>query len=165
MDNPSVKVVETRLGKGLVATAPIKKDEVIAEFDGEIYTAEKASDLPSDLPKKVIDHAIQCGQHQWRDSAGFARYMNHSCEPNVGYRGFYTLVAMHDIEPGEELFFDYDMSENSDWRMECLCGTPSCRGVIGSFLNLPESKKKEYNGYVSAWLRRAAPVNPEKKVA
>ncbi len=149
MDSSKVTIADTQLGKGLIATTHIKKDEVIAEFDGEVYEADKATDLP----KKAANHAIQFAPHKYRDSNGFARCMNHSCEPNVGYRGLFTLVAMRDIATEEELLFDYDMSEDSDWRMTCLCGTPSCRGIIGSFRNLPISVKKKYNGYISDWLK------------
>jgi uncharacterized protein len=149
MDNPKVTVGETSVGKGLFASDVIFKDEVIAVFDGKIYEAKKASDLPQD----IADHAIQISPHQWKDSNGIARFINHSCEPNVGYRGVDTLVAMRDVQKGEELTLDYEMSENSDWRMMCQCKTPSCRTMIGAFANLPEDIKKEYGGYVSDWLK------------
>lgn len=149
VDNPNIELREGKFGKGLVTTAPIKKGEVIAEFDGPFYDAPKATDLPP----HTINHAIQVGPHQWRDSNGLARYINHSCEPNVGMKGLFMLVAMRDIEPGEELLWDYDMSENSDWRMECGCGTPSCRHTIGSFDALSTDVKAKYNGYISAWLQ------------
>jgi uncharacterized protein len=149
MDNPKVIIGEAALGKGLFASEAIFKDEVIAVFDGKIYEAKKASDLPQD----AADHAIQVSSHQWKDSNGIARFINHSCEPNVGYRGVDTLVAMRDVKKGEELTLDYEMSENSDRRMMCKCKTPSCRTMIGSFANLPEDIKKEYGGYVSDWLK------------
>lgn len=150
MDNPKVFIGTTVFGKGLFADEVLEKDECIAEFDGEFYSAQKVSDLPPD----VRDHAIQCGKHQWRDSNGIARYINHSCEPNVGWQGLFTLVAMRRITKGEELLLDYDMSENSDWHMNCLCGTNSCRRVIGAFRNLPHVTVERYNGYISEWLKR-----------
>lgn len=149
-DNPKVKIEGTEFGKGLVAVAPINKDEVIAVFDGDIYKAEKATDLPKD----IADHAIQISKHEWKDSRGFARFINHSCEPNVGYRGVDTLVAMRNIEAGENLTLDYEMSEDSDWRMECLCGAANCRGVIGSFKNMPQDVRERYSGYISDWLKK-----------
>ncbi|HTQ89004.1 MAG TPA: SET domain-containing protein [Streptosporangiaceae bacterium] len=33
-------------------------------------------------------------------------FINHSCEPNVGFAGNIVLVAMRDISPGEELTTD-----------------------------------------------------------
>ena len=46
------------------------------------------------------------------------------------------LHALRDIEPGEELFFDYGLviegritpSLKKDYA--CWCGTPSCRGTM-----------------------------------
>ncbi len=56
--------------------------------------------------------------------------MNHSCEPNVGVQGEMEFVALADIPAGEELTFDYAMTEDGDLRMFCECGTRSCRGVV-----------------------------------
>ncbi len=148
MDNIKVSVEQNRFGRSLVANSDIKKDEVIAEFDGEIFELEKASDLPA----ANINHAIQFEEHKWRDSNGIARLINHSCEPNCGMQGLFTLIAMRDIATGEELFWDYDMSEDSDWRMNCLCGAPSCRKVIGAFRLLPQEVRDKYRGYISDWL-------------
>jgi SET domain-containing protein len=33
-------------------------------------------------------------------------FINHSCEPNVGFAGNVVLVAMRDISPGKELTTD-----------------------------------------------------------
>ena len=148
MDNPKVLIEQNKFGKCLIATSNIAKDEVIAEFDGSEYFVEKATDLPP----AVANHVIQFEEHAWRDSNGLARYINHSCEPNCGMRGLFTIVAMRDIAAGEELLWDYDMSEDSDWRMECRCGTPSCRKVIGSFGQLPTEIRQKYRGYISDWL-------------
>ncbi len=58
-------------------------------------------------------------------------YMNHSCEPNVGFNTKGDFVAMRDIPAGEELCWDYGFGEtNPDFSMRCLCGSNSCRGVI-----------------------------------
>ncbi len=150
MDNSHVQVGEREgFGKALYATQIIKKDEVICEFDGDVFEAGKCTDLPKD----IADHAIQIAEHHWKESAGFARYINHSCDPNCGMQGLTTIVAMRDIQQGEELTWDYDMTEDSDWRLTCLCGTKLCRGVIGAYKLVPEDVRKKYGTYVSSWLR------------
>ena len=59
-----------------------------------------------------------------------ADLVNHSCEPNCGIIGSCLLVAMRDIEVGEELCFDYAMTDTNDYdEFVCACGTPSCRGL------------------------------------
>ena len=50
--------------------------------------------------------------------------MNHSCDPNCGIVGAVLLVAMRDIEPGDEICFDYAMTDTDDYdEFECTCGT------------------------------------------
>ena len=57
-------------------------------------------------------------------------FLNHSCEPNVGVQGNIIFVAMRDVAAGEELTIDYAMIDDDDARMDCGCGTPSCRRVV-----------------------------------
>ncbi len=150
MDNPKVIVKETgKYGKGLYADEDIKKGEVIADWTGgKIYGAEKCSDLP----KEVANHAIQFEEHKWIDTKGIGRFFNHSCEPNCGVKDKFQIITMRDIKKGEELTFDYEMTEDSDWRMECKCGSKSCRKIIRAYKNMPEKIRKKYAGYISEWL-------------
>ncbi len=93
-----------RYGKGVFAKEPIKKGEVIAVFDGDIYEADKCSDLPNQLPLKVRDHAIQVAENRWQDSNGFGRFMNHSCEPNWNERQKHCCSnARHIDRPGTDI--------------------------------------------------------------
>lgn len=147
MDNVVVK--DAKFGKGLFAARDIKKDEVVADFSGgKTYKAEKISDLP----EEVADHAVQFGEHEWIDTETNGRFINHSCEPNCGIKGKFKVVALRDIKKGEEIKTDYEMHEDADWRMNCECGTKSCRKVIGAYKNMPESIRKKYKGYISDWL-------------
>ncbi|MBK7316244.1 SET domain-containing protein-lysine N-methyltransferase [Candidatus Villigracilis affinis] len=53
---------------------------------------------------------------------------NHSCDPNLGFSGQIGLVAIRDILNGEELCFDYAMSDGGPYdEFECYCGSPICR--------------------------------------
>ncbi len=79
-------------------------------------------------------------------------FLNHSCEPNVGFGGNVLLVAMRDIESGEELTTDYAMFDDYDGSMECCCGRPACRGRIdGRDWKRPDLQEK-YRGYFSWYL-------------
>lgn len=154
MDNSKVIVKETEnIGKGLFAIEDIKKDEIIADWtNGISYEAKSANKLPNQLPKNIRDHAIQYEEHKWIDTEGIGRYSNHSCIPNCGFKGKFHLVAMRDITKGEHLTWDYEMTEDSDWRLECKCGNPNCRKIIGAHKNMPEIIRKKYKGYISDWL-------------
>lgn len=152
-DSNKIIIKDTkRYGLGLYAKTRIKSGEIIACFNGSTYEADKCSDLPNKPPLKIRDHAIQIAEHKWQDSNGSARLMNHSCEPNCGIKNRTCLVTMRDIEKGEELTWDYEMTENSDWKMICKCGQPTCRKTIGAYRNMPESLKKKNNEFVSEWL-------------
>ncbi len=146
--NNKVILSEGRFGKCLIAAENIFKDEEIVFFDGKTYTADKTNDLPKD----IADHAIQFSEHQWRDSDSIARYINHSCNPNCGIKNLFTLVAMRDIKKDEELLWDYDMTEDSNWRMDCLCDSDNCRKAIGAFSLVPQDIRERYKGYISQWL-------------
>ncbi len=151
MDNPKVKIHRTRrYGKGVYAKAAIRKGEVIAVFDGDLL-----DDDFEPWTNDLYNHAIQVGKTLWRDSKGLARFINHSCEPNCGIKKLNRVVAMRSIQKGEEITWDYEMTEkNSDWRMRCRCGTPACRKVIGNYQNMPRKIRKKYAGYISEWLTR-----------
>lgn len=152
-DNPKLILKETQqYGKAVFANDDIERDEVIALWDGPVYEVENNSELPNDPPLMVADHAIQFEQHKWRDSEGLARYINHSCEPNCGIKGLFTVVAMRDIMKGEEITWDYEMTENSDWEMHCKCGSDHCRKVIRAYRFLPPEIKIKYQNYTSEWL-------------
>jgi hypothetical protein len=94
--------------------------------------------------------------------AEIADWVNHSCTPNCGMSGQVIVVAMRDIAVGEELTYDYAMSDGSDYdEFECACGTAACRGkVTGNDWMLPELQLA-YRGYFSPYLaRRIAALVP-----
>ena len=147
MRNKNVKNSNTetkdtgKYGLGLFASRNIKKGEIVADWTrGKVYEAESAMNLPS---KEITDHAIQFREYKWIDTKGVARHVNHSCEPNCGIKGRFQIIAMRDIKKGEELTFDYEMTEDSDWKMKCECGSQSCRKIIGLHKNMPKLIRKK----------------------
>lgn len=156
LDNPKVVIKWTtkykKHSRALFATEAIRKGEIIGAFDGKIYKAENASHIPNEPPIYAQDHAIQFAKDKYRDSKGIARLVSHSCEPNCGVKDKFKIIAMRNIKKGEELSFDYDMSENSDWRMKCECGNKNCRKVVGSYNKLPQKIREKYKGYISSYL-------------
>ncbi|MFH1161921.1 MAG: SET domain-containing protein-lysine N-methyltransferase [Candidatus Jorgensenbacteria bacterium] len=154
MDNPKVQVKKTKkYGLGTFAREPIRKGGVIASFDGKIYRTD-----PKYWNGELENHAIQFQKNRWRDSQGIARLINHSCEPNCGLKNTFDIVAMRNIKRGEEITWDYDMTENTrNWRMKCRCGKPNCRKLIGAYRTLPDSVREKYKGYISEWLLKKNP--------
>lgn len=156
MDNPKVKVRRTgKYGRGVYAVKPIRKGEVIAAFDGPVFDGDFEA-----WTEDLLAHAIQIGPELWRDSVGIARLINHSCDPNCGIKKRTHIVAMRPIAAGEQITWDYEMTEKSDWmRMRCRCGSPLCRKVIGNYNNMPRRIRNKYRGYISSWLTS----KPKKK--
>jgi len=148
MDSKKVIVRKTaRHGRGVFAVKKIKKNEVIAAFDGVIYPYHYRG-----WNDELYNHVIQFERRRWRDSNGIARLINHSCDPNCGIHDLFKVVAMRDILPGEEITWDYEMTEDYKWRMKCTCASPLCRKSIGSYRNMPPPIREKYKGYISKWL-------------
>lgn len=57
---------------------------------------------------------------------------NHSCDPNASFDESGMLVALRDIEQGEEITFDYRAHPipASPWNFQCCCGAKGCAGWI-----------------------------------
>jgi SET domain-containing protein len=74
--------------------------------------------------------------------------LNHSCEPNLGWRDGETLVALHDIAAGGELTLDYaTVLDDPDFVMVCHCETYRCRQMIeGTDWRIPQLQKR-YAGW------------------
>ena len=68
-----------------------------------------------------------------------SKWINHSCAPNVeadDESGQVYLLALRNIKPGDELFFDYGLVIEERYtpalkkRFECRCGAKTCRGTM-----------------------------------
>ena len=81
--------------------------------------------------------------------------INHSCEPNCGMRNATTIVAMRDIAVGEELTFDYAMSDASDYdEFECNCGTSLCRSHVRADDWQLDTLRHRYKGFFSPYIQQ-----------
>lgn len=138
---------------GVFAVEPIRKDEMIAMFGGEVVTFENFEPLPERLRRLSIQ--IEENLFLVALNEGPGDYINHSCDPNGGLSGQIEIVALRDIAPGEEITFDYAMSDGSDYdEFQCECGAPNCRGTVrGTDWRNPELWVK-YEGHFSPYLQR-----------
>lgn len=135
------------------ANRRIAQGELLAMWGGTIVTAEQ---LPS-LPDRLRQLSIQVEESLYLVTmvVGGGDYINHSCDPNAGLYGQIGLVALRDIEAGEEICFDYAMSDSSDYdEFECGCGASNCRGrVTGRDWQIPELWER-YQGYFSPYIEK-----------
>ncbi|MEM9480154.1 MAG: SET domain-containing protein-lysine N-methyltransferase [Verrucomicrobiota bacterium] len=154
-DHPSVDVRPSEdFGMGLFATKRLEPNEPIASFDGKVYRLRSVrEEIANDPPLYACDHVVQFEPMAWRDSDGIARYANHSCDPNCGIRDLFTITTMRAIDIGEELKWDYAMTENDgEWTMDCRCETALCRKKVLGFSALSRERRAAYEGFISSWL-------------
>ena len=103
-------------GKGVFAVRHIPAGTKVLEYKGEIITWKEALRRHPHDPSQpnhtfyfhLDDGHVIDGKYQGNS----AKWINHSCDPSLeaeqeGNRVF--LRALRDIEPGEELFFDYGL--------------------------------------------------------
>ena len=129
-------------GLGAFATRHIQKDARVIEYVGERITPAEADTRYTDAPSPHHPVLLFTVDARTVIDAGAkgnnARFINHSCEPNceaVTERRRIWIYALRDIEPGEELTYDYNLTGDDDFDAQapdyaCLCGTPSCRGTM-----------------------------------
>ena len=141
-------------GRGVFAVDAIPAGTTIVGFGGVVV--DRAGLYA--LDDEVHVHTLQIDEDLFIASEppfDGADLVNHSCEPNCGIVGSILLVTMRAVEAGEELCFDYAMTDIDDYdEFECWCGTPSCRGVVsGADWKDPELRDR-YRGWYSAYVER-----------
>jgi len=128
-------------GYGLFAAEPVEAGDLVVEYVGELLRR-----LVSDVRELAYVRQGLGDSYMFRLNAdtvidatrkgAVARFINHSCEPNVVARvitvdGAPKIVfyAKARIEAAEELTYDYKF-EFEDEKIPCLCGAPTCRGSL-----------------------------------
>lgn len=145
-------------GKALFVKEKIPKGELVIDFSkgpGTYLNTEEAEALFN----KGYDYMIQVDDDRFfaatnKEELEDVDFVNHSCDPTCGIQGSLRLIARRDIEPGEEISFDYAMSESSDFEMECHCGSAHCRGKITGEDWKRNDLQKKYQGYFSDYLQK-----------
>jgi len=136
-------------GLGLYSEQSFEKGEVVAEYLGECIT------LPVAEAREKVYQAMRIQDYQFRldDSqiidatmkGGLGRYVNHNCNPNCVTKIMgkpplrrVLILAQRDIEPREELTYDYQfpLELNLKARIPCNCQSEICRGFMN--WDLPE---------------------------
>ena len=128
-----------QFGLGVFAARAIGSGESILHFSGHHISFDEAV-----AKGNRQCYTLQCGLREYIDLEAPGCFVNHSCQPNSGVRGV-QLIALREIRTGEHICFDYSTTMEEDyWQMNCRCGAPSCRHVIGDFKYLPVSIQDVY---------------------
>lgn len=130
-------------GWGVRTKLAIKNGEFILEYVGEVVSDQEFKERMGTIYQNDTHHyclhldgGLVIDGHRM---GGDGRFVNHSCQPNCEMQKWsvngqfrMALFALRDIEPNEELTYDYNFSLfNAAEGQECKCGSEMCRGVIG----------------------------------
>lgn len=148
-----VKIGKSKLhGKGVIASEDIKKGEHIFNIRGK-----KVKYLIDNIRKALsIDfNLIGFGKNVWIKPISFGLFYNHSCNPNSGILEKTKVIAMRDIKKGEEITFDYSLSEaDIFWHIKCNCGSKNCRKNIYSIQFLPQKTFNKYKQFIPDYFQQ-----------
>jgi hypothetical protein len=118
-------------GKGLFALRDYSFGEYVLDYTGKKIPTTLADTLSTrylfELNKKwTIDG---------EDESNTARYINHSCDPNVEAEIKKSRIMIHaarDIEAGEEMTIDYGDEYFDEFirPVGCRCGSEICRKPV-----------------------------------
>jgi uncharacterized protein len=108
--NKPYRVGRSRTGLGLFATKPIKKGAKIVRYFGPLLDSKKKKD--DAIENKYLFELNGRWTIDGSVRKNIARYINHACKPNaesdVSARKRKVVIrAIKNIEPGEEINYDY----------------------------------------------------------
>lgn len=143
-------------GYGLKVIKKIKKGEKVIVFGGYVMTSSQFESLPTELKHYPfqIDNDLFFGLSKISEVEE-ADYLNHSCNPTCGFGGEITIVAMRDLNVGEEITIDYAMCITSGkiHSMKCLCKSKDCRKKITSNDWKNIELQKRYIGFFEPYIQ------------
>jgi SET domain-containing protein len=113
-------------GMGLFAAKDFKRGEMVYSFPAGKVISKAQTRLLSDEERRYID---KLGENEFEIVEFPARYVNHSCDPNIEEKER-TGYAARDIKKGDELSVDYDKVVYLTVPFHCWCGSPKCRKMI-----------------------------------
>lgn len=118
--NHTLAVKRSSAGLGLFAQAPIKKDDFIIEYYGPVLDEEERDTKGGKYLFALDDELTIDGTAR----ENIARYINHSCKPNsepeIEGKRIY-VYAIKNIQPGEEITYDYGKEYFNDYIKPCGC--------------------------------------------
>lgn len=150
-------------GRGIFAARLIPAGTEFMEYVGQRIT--KAVSLERCLAGNVYVFTLD---DQW-DLDGsidenLARFANHSCTPNcesiMDEDDRIWIVSLRDIQPGEEITYNYgyDLEDYPDH--PCCCGAPNCIGFIVAEELLPMVRQRLALATEAALPPPSPPPNP-----
>src|SRR6201985_3456429 len=123
------RVGRSRTGLGLFATKPIKKGAKIVRYFGPLLDSKKKKD--DAIENKYLFELNTRWPIDGSVRENVARYINHACKPNaesdVRPRKRKVIIrAIKNIEPGEEINYDYGSDYFKPYLKPIGCKCDAC---------------------------------------
>ncbi|EDO29878.1 predicted protein [Nematostella vectensis] len=154
MDSDAIDIVTDNTSvppsKSLKAVKKIKKGDFICDLWGNVNPIDR--------------HTVQVSKDKHIMPEGKVKFTNHACSPTAefefkardgvvapeGKELSWHLVATRDINKGEEITFNYTLTEyEMDAPFECQCGAKQCLGRVQGFKHLTTEQQQEIMAKVS----------------
>ncbi|MDR9365038.1 MAG: SET domain-containing protein-lysine N-methyltransferase [Balneolaceae bacterium] len=170
MLHPAIEIRKkgTIHGNGLFTNQLISKGEMVWQLDVPTYSWKEIEAFDNKRRKAFDQYGFQCGVDRFslQEPDDISREANHSCDPNTWWGGSYSLVALRDIHPDEEITYDYSTCDiDIALVMKCNCGAPCCRKIITNRDYLAPEWQEQYGlnlpTHVLSAIERAGNMNAE----
>jgi len=141
-------------GTGLFATELLPTGTVVWTMDPDVkpMTREELAAFPKDAQRRAYNYHNQT----YVLTTDGSEYMNHGCDPSTWWLDDETLVAFREIQPGEEVTFDYATTDAHRWfgtpDWLCECGAANCRRAVSGRDCLDSEFQKRYRGHLPSWV-------------
>ena len=149
-------------GSGSFAISKINKGEVVASFGGFVVDEAELKNHSEDR----VARSLQLDENTYLLSGLNPEpgdMLNHSCEPNCGAYGTSSVISLSDIAIGEELTFDYAMTDSSEYdQFDCACSKSHCRGKITGKDWQKSELQGKYNNYFSSFIAKLIKLSHSK---
>lgn len=127
--NKPYRIGRSRTGLGLFATKPIKKGTKIIRYFGPLLDSRKKKD--DAIENKYLFELNNRWTIDGSVRENVARYINHACKPNaesdVKPRKRKVFIrAIKNIEPGEEINYDYGTDYFKEYLKPIGCKCDAC---------------------------------------
>lgn len=128
---------------GCYTTSKIRKGTHVVEYTGPLISPEQADEIYDGRSTTYLFGLRD--RKRIIDGHGTAMFINHSCDPNCEtdeINGHVWIIAIRDIEAGEELTYDYMLYDGAeDDSAPCFCRSKKCRGTMYSEEDLRRQKR------------------------
>ena len=127
--NKPYRVGRSRTGLGLFATKPIKKGAKIVRYFGPLLDSRKEKD--DAIENKYLFELNNRWTIDGSVRKNIARYINHACRPNAESdvkprKRKVVIRAIKNIEPGEEINYDYGTDYFKEYIKPIGCKCLAC---------------------------------------